>query len=85
MKQRQVIIKHKVGLHARPAANFVRAANKFKSEVTLVKGKMRVNGKSIMGVLSLGAGFNTKILLIVSGKDEAKAIDVLAKILEEGE
>jgi phosphocarrier protein len=85
MKQREIIIKHKVGLHARPAANFVKAANKFKCEVTLVKDDMKVNGKSIMGILTLGASFNTKVTLIVNGKDEDKALEVLTKLLQGGE
>lgn len=85
MKQREVTIKHKTGLHARPASNFVHAAHKFKSDVKLVKDGVEVNGKSIMSVLTLAASFNTKLLLIVEGEDEDKAIDVLTKIIEEGE
>jgi phosphotransferase system HPr (HPr) family protein len=85
MKQRLVTIKHKNGLHARPAANFVQAAQKFKCEVKLKKDGFTVNGKSIMGVLTLGADFNSKVLLIVNGEDEDKALSVLSKILEYGE
>lgn len=85
MKQREITIKHKTGLHARPASNFVQTAHKFKSDVKLVKDGVEVNGKSIMSVLTLAASFNTKILLIVEGEDEDKAIDILTKILEEGE
>lgn len=85
MKNREIIIKHKTGLHARPASNFVQAAHKFKSDVKIVKDGVEINGKSIMGLLTLGASFNTKLLLIVNGEDEEKAINTLSKILEEGE
>ncbi len=85
MKQREVVIKHKTGLHARPASNFVQASHKFKSDIKLIKDGIEVNGKSIMSVLTLAASFNSRLLLVVDGEDEEKAIDVLSKILEEGE
>ncbi|MBN1898355.1 MAG: HPr family phosphocarrier protein [Spirochaetes bacterium] len=85
MKRKDVMIKHKTGLHARPASNFVQTAHKFKSDVKIIKDGVEVNGKSIMSVLTLAATFNTKLTIIVSGEDEDKAIDKLCKILEEGE
>ncbi len=86
MKQKEVTIKNKTGLHARPAADFVKAAYNFKSDVKILKDDTEINGKSIMGVLTLAAGYNTKLLLIVDGEDEDEAIDILSKILEqEGE
>ena len=54
--ERAVIIKNKQGLHARPAALFVQIANKFDSDITVIKGKNKVNGKSIMGIMMLEAG-----------------------------
>ncbi len=83
MKQREITIKSRTGLHARPASDFVQKAHTFKSDIKLVKGEIEANGKSIMSVLTLGATFNTKILLIIEGEDEDIAIDVLSKILEE--
>lgn len=85
MKQREIVIKYKEGLHAKPIADFVNRAQKFKSEVKIIKEGNTVNGKSILSMLTLGASFNTKLTLCVKGLDEMKAIDILTKLLMEGE
>lgn len=85
MVQREIVIKMKEGLHAKPVADFVNRAQKFRSEVKIVKDGTSVNGKSILNMLTLGATYNTKLLLVVKGKDEDKALDVLSKLLLEGE
>ncbi len=76
-----VIIKNKQGLHARPAALFVQTANKFSSDVTVAKGKHKVNGKSIMGIMMLAAGVGSRITIIAAGDDAEKAADELEKLL----
>jgi phosphocarrier protein HPr len=70
--EKNVIVANKKGLHARPAAMFVQLADKFGVNVTLVKGEERVNGKSIMGLLMLGAQHETPLTIIVEG-DSAEA------------
>ena len=65
---------NKQGLHARPAALFVQIAEKYDSDVAVVKGEEEVNGKSIMGILMLGLHFQAKIRLIVDGADAEKAM-----------
>ncbi len=85
MKHKEIVIKNKTGLHARPAADFVKAAYNFKSDITVLKGKIEINGKSIMGILTLAATYNTKLILKADGEDEDKAIEVLSKILESEE
>ena len=72
-----------MGLHARAAALLVKTANRFVSEVTLEKGGLEVNGKSIMGILMLAASKGTKITLKVNGKDSVQAIQVLGKLIED--
>jgi phosphocarrier protein len=67
--QRNVIIKCKQGLHARPAAMFVQIANKYQSSVTVRKAGEEVNGKSIMGMLMLGADHGSEVLMMVDGED----------------
>ncbi|MFH1062399.1 MAG: HPr family phosphocarrier protein [Candidatus Omnitrophota bacterium] len=78
---KNVIIQNKTGLHARPAAVFVQLANKFDSEVTVKKGKQKVNGKSIMGILMLAAGQGQEIIIIAEGPDAENAVLELEKIL----
>ena len=70
MKEATVTVSNRAGIHARPAALLVQTAGKFSSTIFLEKNTERVNGKSIMGVITLGAVFNTKIKIIADGKDE---------------
>ena len=67
--QKNIIIKCKQGLHARPAAVFVQIANKYQASVTVRKGNEAVSGKSIMGMLMLGADHGSEITLTVDGDD----------------
>ncbi|MDD5428716.1 MAG: HPr family phosphocarrier protein [Candidatus Omnitrophica bacterium] len=79
--EKVVTIKNKQGLHARPAALFVQIANKFNSEITIIKGKQKVNGKSIMGIMMLAAGAGSKVTIIAKGEDADKALAELEKLL----
>ena len=79
--ERTIIIKNKQGLHARPAALFVQIANKFDSDVTVIKGKMKVNGKSIMGIMMLEAGKGSKVTIITKGEDAETAMTELEGLL----
>lgn len=85
MKQKEIIVKNKSGLHARPISNFVNKASTYKSEVIVIKDGTEINGKSVLSLLTLAAGYNTKIILCVDGEDETEALDILSKLLEEGE
>jgi phosphocarrier protein HPr len=76
-----VIIKNKQGLHARPAALFVQIANKFDSDVIVSKGKAKVNGKSIMGIMMLEAGRGAKVTITTKGEDAQQAITELENLL----
>ena len=79
--EKMVIIKNKQGLHARPAAMFVQIANKFNSNIEIMKGKQKVNGKSIMGIMMLEAGSGSKIVITASGDDAEQAVNELEKLL----
>lgn len=79
--EKVIVIKNKQGLHARPAALFVQIANKYNSEITIVKGRQKINGKSIMGIMMLAAGAGSKITVIANGDDADKAIVELEKLL----
>lgn len=79
--EKTVIIKNKQGLHARPAALFVQIANKFDSDVTVSKGKTKVNGKSIMGIMMLEAGKGAKVTIVTKGEDAETAMAELENLL----
>jgi phosphotransferase system HPr (HPr) family protein len=79
--ERTVTIKNKQGLHARPAALFVQTANKFDCDITLAKGKFKVNGKSIMGIMMLEAGKGSKITISAKGENAEKAVIELENML----
>jgi len=79
--RKKLIVKNKQGLHARPAALFVQIANKFDSRITVKRNKEKVNGKSIMGILTLGAEKDSTIIIEAEGDDADLAILELEKIV----
>lgn len=81
---KKVILNNEVGLHARPAALFVQTASKFDSDIYIELEGTKVDGKSIIGVMSLGAFHGEEITLIASGDDAEKAIKELSELIEHG-
>ena len=81
MAERSVQIVNKHGLHARPAAEIVKAASRFKSDVTISRDDLEVNGKSIMGVMMLAAEFGASITLRATGPDADDALDTLCALV----
>jgi phosphocarrier protein len=79
--EREVQILNKNGLHARPAAEIVKAAAKFKSDITIVREDIEVNGKSIMGVMMLAAECGSTILLRAAGPDAPDAVAALEALV----
>jgi len=79
--KKQLIVKNKSGLHARPAALFVQVANKFESRITVKRDEEEVNGKSIMGILMLGAEKDSVIMIEADGEDAEAAMLELEKII----
>lgn len=77
----EVVIKNPQGLHARPAAMFVQIASKYNANVTLQKDEERVNGKSIMGILTLGIEQNSKVVLEADGDDADEVVAELTQLL----
>ncbi|MEM9237870.1 MAG: HPr family phosphocarrier protein, partial [Verrucomicrobiota bacterium] len=70
------------GIHARPAAQFVKTASRFTSEIRVEKDGEEVDGKSIMGLMMLAAGHGSNIVVIAEGGDEEAALDALADLIE---
>lgn len=81
--EREVTVKHPEGLHARPATEFVGAANRFQSKITVVSGNREGNARSILSVLGLGIKFGQSVVLRATGPDEELAIEALAAVLEQ--
>ena len=81
MAERSVQIANRNGLHARPAAEIVETAARFKSAITISRDDLEVNGKSIMGVMMLAAEFGTTLLLKADGPDADEAVNSLAQVI----
>ena len=79
--EKEVTIKNPQGLHARPAALFVQIASKYDAAVNVSKDKERVSGKSIMGILTLGANQNSKIVIEVDGENAQQILQELERFL----
>jgi phosphocarrier protein len=84
MIEREVIIRNRAGLHTRPAATLVKAAAKFKAEFFIVKDGMEINGKSIIGVMTLAAECGAKLLLQFDGPDEQQALETVVELFDRG-
>lgn len=82
MIERTVVLASSHGLHARPAAEFVKLASRFEADVKLTKDDLTVDGKSIMGVMMLAAEQGSRLLVSVDGPDENEALEALAVFLE---
>ena len=81
MIERSVIVRNQPGIHARPAAQFVKKAGEFRSEVFVSHGDLKVNGKSIMGVMMLAAEEGAKLLISATGPDEEAAVEALVHLI----
>ncbi len=84
MYVKEVTVQNQVGLHARPATFFIQKANEFKANIWVEREERRVNGKSLLGVLSLGIVGGTTIRIMADGSDEQLAVDGLVHLVESG-
>ena len=84
MAERSVQITNRNGLHARPAAEIVKTAARFQSEITIVRDDLEVNGKSIMGVMMLAAECGSTVTLRASGPDEDAALHSIHELIVNG-
>lgn len=81
--ERTVRIRNRAGMHARPAAAFVKLAGQFDADIQVVRGDLEVNGKSIMGVLMLAAEQGAELVIRGHGSDAAQAVDALAALVDD--
>ncbi|MDR0494846.1 MAG: HPr family phosphocarrier protein [Treponema sp.] len=80
MTEQTITISNRAGIHARPAALLVQTTKNFNCNIYLEKGRDRINAKSIMGVITLGAAFGTEIKIIAEGEDEEAAVNALVRL-----
>lgn len=83
MLQKELIVKNKTGLHARPASEFVKKASTFDSDIHIEFDDKKINAKSIVGLLSAGIGYGSKLMLTIEGEDEQEAMESLVALIEE--
>ena len=82
MTEKKVTISNRAGIHARPAALVVQTTKNFKCNVYFEKEQDRINAKSIMGIITLGAAYGTEINIVADGEDEETAVELLARLFE---
>jgi len=82
MQEVTLVVRHKVGLHARPAAVFVQTAKKFKSAVSISKDAMEVDAKSILSILTLAVNQGATIKIKANGEDEQAVVKALQDLVE---
>ena len=80
MIEKILTVQNRAGIHASPAAIIAQTSNKFESEIMLSKDDATVNAKSIMGVIAMGAGYNTQLTLQVTGPDESEAASTIEEL-----
>ncbi len=77
---KELLVQNKMGIHARPAAMIVRITNKFKADVFVEKDEEQVNGKSIMGLMMLAAGKDSKVKFLATGDDAPQMLEELEQL-----
>ena len=82
--ERAAPIVNQLGLHARPAAEFVKIANRFRAHIVVTKDELEVNGKSIMGMMMLAAECGSALLIRADGDDAQEAVDALLALVARG-
>jgi len=82
MKEQEITISNRLGLHARAAAKFVQAASRFRAKISLSRDGQNVDGKSILGILMLAAGQGSRLVLRADGPDEGEAVSTLMELVD---
>ena len=84
MIEREVTVRNRAGIHTRPASMLVKTASQFESEVYLRRDNYEINGKSVIGVMTLAAEQGAILTLVVDGDDEEEAANVITELFEDG-
>lgn len=84
MTEKDVVVRNRAGIHARPAAMIVQTAARYSSQIEFSTNSETINAKSIMGIITLGAGYNSTIKIKAEGEDEQEAVETIAQLFENG-
>ena len=84
MIEREVTVRNRAGIHTRPASMLVKTASQFESEVYLRRDNYEINGKSVIGVMTLAAEQGAILTLVVKGDDEEEAANAITELFEDG-
>ena len=82
MVSQSIVIQNRAGIHARPAAMLVEETKKYLCNIYFEKGREKINAKSIMGIITLGAAYGTEIKITAEGDDELEAVETLVHLFE---
>jgi len=82
MTEKIITVTNRAGIHARPSAILVQTTKNFSSNIFIEKGSDRINAKSIMGIITLGAAYGTELKIVAEGEDEAAAVEAIVKLFE---
>jgi phosphocarrier protein len=82
MTEQKITVTNRAGVHARPAALIVQTIKNFKCSIFISKENDKINAKSIMGVITLGAGYGTELVICADGEDEVQAVETLVHLFE---
>jgi phosphocarrier protein len=82
MTEKTVTVINRAGVHARPSALLVQTTKNFKSNIYIEKSNDRINAKSIMGIITLGASYGTELKIIAEGEDEETAVETISRLFE---
>ena len=80
MISKELTVENRAGIHARPATQIVKVAARYKSDIFFEKDTMRINAKSVMGIITLGATYRTKLTCICDGEDETEALQAMTRL-----
>ena len=80
MISNELTVENRAGIHARPATQIVKVAARYKSDIFFEKDTMRINAKSVMGIITLGATYRTKLTCIYDGEDETEALQAMTRL-----
>ncbi len=84
MIEREVTVRNRAGIHTRPASMIVKTASNFEADIFLRRDNYEINGKSVIGVMTLAAEQGATLTLVVDGEDEEAAVEALAELFEDG-
>ncbi len=80
MIQRTLTVENRAGIHARPATEIVKTASRYKSDIYFSRDSMKVNGKSVMGIITLGATWKTELVCTTDGEDEEELMEAVQEL-----